>query len=148
MRNVGDVSTFIAETRVVPVDHVASKLPVDVVLAGPGLEEEMLERAHLHKIGRRKIPFIDTSDLVALKMLAGRPKDLEDVRALIRARVPGLSIAVARERTETLGGLVDDATLVATLDRIIAEETDAPAPAPVKRATGRRGRASRRPRRR
>lgn len=34
MRNVGDVSTFIAETRVVPVDHVASKLPVDIVLAG------------------------------------------------------------------------------------------------------------------
>src|SRR5690606_12726610 len=71
MRDVGDVATFIAETRVVPVDHVASKMPVDIILAGPGLEEEMLERVRMHRIGGRRIPFIDTADLVALKMLAG-----------------------------------------------------------------------------
>ncbi|KAB2896289.1 MAG: nucleotidyl transferase AbiEii/AbiGii toxin family protein [Kofleriaceae bacterium] len=160
MRDVGDVTTFIAETRVVPVDHVASQMPVDIVLAGPGLEEEMLQRVRVHRIGGRQIPFIDTADLVALKMLAGRPKDLEDVRGLVRARPASLSLEVARSRVGDLAAMVDDSTLLTTLDRIIREESAEPrpgrapsaprkpAPKPVKKATGRRGRASRRPRRR
>lgn len=159
MRNVGDPTTFIAETRIIPVRHKARGLPVDVVLAGPGLEEEMMTRVLIRQVGGIPIPFIDTADLVALKMLAGRPKDLEDVRGLIRARTADLSIAVARQRTVELGAMVDDSTLAQVLDRIIGDESEASPPnrptkprkprsKPVKKATGRRDRASRRRRRR
>lgn len=159
LRPVGDVTTFIAETRVIPVDHVASELPVDVVLAGPGLEEEMLARVQRRTVGGVEIPFVDTADLIALKLLAGRDKDLEDVRSLVRAAPPELSFEVARQRVADLGALLDDTTLIATLDRILAAEGAAapnppaprprgPARAPATSATGRRGRASRRPRRR
>ncbi len=37
--------TFIRTTRVVPLEHHASGLALDVVLAGPGLEDLFLERA-------------------------------------------------------------------------------------------------------
>jgi hypothetical protein len=100
LRPVGDVATFIAKTRVIPAIHVASQLPIDVVLAGPGLEEDMLARARRRPVGGIDVPFVDTPDLIALKILAGRDKDLEDVRALGRAGLPGRSLEVARQQCE------------------------------------------------
>src|SRR5205085_3583780 len=85
-RDIKNVAAFIARTRVIPLVHRRSDLPVDAVIAGPGLEEEMLERVEMRTIGGKRIPFVSTNDLVALKILAGRDKDLEDVRSLLRAR--------------------------------------------------------------
>lgn len=118
LRDIGDAASFIAETRVIPVVHVASDLPVDVVLAGPGLEEEMLARARPRQVGTALIPFVDLNDLIALKLLAGRNKDLEDVRALIRASPPDLSLDLARRRIADLGALLDDSTLIVTFDNL------------------------------
>lgn len=122
LREVGDVATFIAETRVIPVVHVASNVPVDVVLAGPGPEEDMMERAQLRQVGPAQIPFVDLADLIALKILAGRDKDLEDVRLLIRASPPELSLDIARQRVAHLGALIDDSTLLTTFDRVVGAQ--------------------------
>ena len=75
---------FIAQTRVVPLVHAATGLPVDIVLAGPGLEEEFLDRAVMHSIDGVAVPVIQVCDLIVLKILAGRAKDIEDVTALLR----------------------------------------------------------------
>jgi hypothetical protein len=40
-----DDSEFVARTRVLPFVHRPSGMPLDVVLAGPGLKEEFLSRA-------------------------------------------------------------------------------------------------------
>jgi hypothetical protein len=133
IRDVGDVATFIAETRVVPALHVASRLPVDVVLAGPGLEEDMMARVLRRSVGAAQIPFVDTADLIALKILAGRDKDLEDVAALGRAAPPELSLEVARRRVAELGALIDDSTLTATFDRLM--KPAAPRVRPATRST-------------
>lgn len=119
LRDIGDVATFIAETRVIPALHTASGLPVDVVLAGPGLEEEMLARVQVRRVGGVEIPFVELADLIALKLLAGRDKDHEDVRALLRAAPADLSLSVARARVAALGAILDDATMVATFDALI-----------------------------
>lgn len=75
---------FIAHTRVLPVVHLTTGLPVDIVLAGPGLEDEFLERAVMRSIDGVQVPVIEMADLVVLKILASRPKDLDDVVALMR----------------------------------------------------------------
>ncbi len=74
---------FVTTTRVLPVVHRASALPIDLVLAGPGLEQLFLEELHIEKIGRREIPFLSVQNLIVTKLLAGRPKVLEDVRELL-----------------------------------------------------------------
>ncbi len=130
-REPGDLARFVAETRVVPVVHRASRLPIDVVLAGPGLEEEMLSRVRIRKVRRVPIPFVDTADLVAMKVLAGRPKDLEDVRALVRAAPPDLDVRVARERIARLAAILEDAEMVSTFDALVVParpSKTAPAP--------------------
>lgn len=77
-------AAFIANTRVVPVVHLQSGLPVDIVIAGPGLEDEFLERAVMLSIDGVPVPVIELADLVVLKILASRPKDLDDVVSLLR----------------------------------------------------------------
>jgi hypothetical protein len=73
---------FLRRTRVMPFVHRATAMPVDVVLAGSGLEDEFLERARVVELGGCSIPMIDPADLIIAKLLAGRPKDVEDARSL------------------------------------------------------------------
>ena len=59
-------------------------MPLDVVLAGSGLEDDFLDRAREVDVGGTTARVIDLGDLIIAKVLAGRPKDLEDVTSLWR----------------------------------------------------------------
>lgn len=93
---VPDPRTFARETRVLPLVHVRSRIPVDAVLAGPGPEEEFLARASTTSIGGVRVPVISREDLVVTKILAGREKDLEDVRGILRQADAGFDKARIR----------------------------------------------------
>jgi predicted nucleotidyltransferase len=95
---------FVAATRVLPLVHLATQLPVDVVIAGPGLEDEFTTRAVRRGVDGVVVPVVDVSDLVILKVLAARPKDEEDVTMLVR--IHGDSLDYGRIRT-VLGALQD-----------------------------------------
>ena len=79
-----DDADFVRRTRVMPFVHVATGMPLDVVLAGSGLEDDFLERAKAVDLGGATARVIDLADLVIAKILAGRPKDLDDVASLWR----------------------------------------------------------------
>lgn len=76
---------FVRTTRVLPVLHVPTSIPADLVLAGPGLEDMFLERAVAHELGGVQVPVARAEDLIVMKILAGRDKDLEDVAAIVAA---------------------------------------------------------------
>ncbi len=75
---------FVRRTRVMPFVHVATAMPLDVVLAGSGLEDEFLDRARVTNLGGASVPLIDPEDLIIAKVLAGRPKDMDDARGVWR----------------------------------------------------------------
>jgi hypothetical protein len=77
-----DDPEFVRRTRVMPFVHAPTGMPLDVVLAGSGLEDEFLSRARRTSVGGTVVPLIDLADLVIAKVLAGRPKDIDDARAL------------------------------------------------------------------
>lgn len=83
---VSATPAFIEQTRVLPVLHTPSRLPVDVVLAGPGLEEAFASRAAVVEICGAPIPVISPADLLVTKVLAGRAKDIEDIRGVLAER--------------------------------------------------------------
>ena len=84
---------FVRRTRVLPFVHAATGMPLDVVLAGSGLEDEFLDRARVIELGDLRIPTIAPDDLVVAKILAGRPKDIEDARGLWKAHGAGIDAA-------------------------------------------------------
>lgn len=108
---IDDLDELIEHHRILPMEHQASGMQLDVVRAGPGPEQQMLGRVTMRKLGRTQIPFIETNDLLVLKTLAGREKDLEDVRALLRGKSAEIEVEVVRARLEELGALIDDSTL-------------------------------------
>jgi hypothetical protein len=87
---------FIARTRVIPFVHRGSRMPLDIVLSGPGLEEEFLRRALAVDVAGTMIPVISPEDLIVTKILAGRPKDIEDIRGVIQERKTSLDVARIR----------------------------------------------------
>lgn len=86
----------VEHSQIVPLIHRRTGLPVDIVLAGPGLEDELLDRAVPRRIDDVEVPVIEVSDLVILKILASRPKDVDDVIALLR--IQGAAIDEGRVR--------------------------------------------------
>ncbi len=102
---IDGTDTFIRTTRVVPLEHRASGLALDVVLAGPGLEDLFLERAVPIDVAGTVVPFISPEDLIVTKLLAGREKDIGDVRGVLSERGSALDLTQIR----TTLGLLEDA---------------------------------------
>jgi hypothetical protein len=117
---------FVMATRVIPVVHAASRLPIDVVIAGPGLEQRFLDEVELHSIERHKIPVLSAENLIVTKLLAGRPKDLEDVRELLAIRGRDLSYAHIEDLLRILERALDQSDLVHLFERLRDESAGTP----------------------
>ncbi len=107
---------FIRRTRVIPLTHRPTKMPVDLVLAGPGLEEEFLARAIPVDVAGMTVPFISPEDLLIAKVLAGRPKDVEDIRGILRTRLRALDLERVRSTLQILDQALDRSDLVSLFE--------------------------------
>jgi uncharacterized nucleotidyltransferase DUF6036 len=112
---------FVARTRVLPMEHLATGIGVDVVLGGPGLEELFLSRSREHDIEGVRVPVASAEDLIAMKVLGGRAKDDEDVRALLAANAGKLDLAHVRTVLAELEAALDRRDLMPALDAAIAD---------------------------
>jgi len=101
---------FIAATRVIPVVHRPSQLPIDLVLAGPGLEQTFLDETVEQTVAGATIPVLSLENLIATKLLAGRPRDRDDVRELVASRS-----SVDHAKVESLLELLEEALGVSDL---------------------------------
>jgi len=99
---VSDAEGLVNRTHVLPFVYVPNGLPLDIVLAGPGLEELFLSRAVPVKIGAVTIPVISPEDLIVMKVLAARPKDLDDVAGILRERRDRLDLRLIRSTLRLL----------------------------------------------
>lgn len=118
---VKDVDDFVARTRVLPFVHLPTGLPLDVVLAGSGLEEEFLRRAREIDAGGIRVPVISPEDLVVAKILAGRPKDIADVQGILRAREKEIDRARVREVLHLLEKALGQSDLLASFEAVGGE---------------------------
>jgi len=107
---------FVRSTRVLPFSHISTGMPLDVVLAGPGLEEQFLERAHLVAVAGVPVPVISPEDLVVTKTLAGRAKDLEDIRGIVQARAASLDLEYVRRTLALLEEALGQSDLTPTFE--------------------------------
>lgn len=119
---VRDIDGFVRKTRVFPFVHRKSRIPLDIVLAGPGLEEKFLERARKVDLGGVFVPVISPEDLLVTKILAGRPKDIEDVRAILRARLKKLDLRRIRGFLRLLEDAIGQTDLKQSFEKELAAE--------------------------
>ena len=76
-----DDPDFVRRTRVLPFVHLRTTMPLDVVLAGSGLEDEFLDRAREVVIGGTTVPLIDREDFSSPRFSRAAPKTSATRRA-------------------------------------------------------------------
>jgi hypothetical protein len=116
-RLIVDDPDFVLTSRVLPFRHAKSGLPLDVVLAGPGLEEDFQTRAVAVDIEGVLIPVITPEDLIVTKVLAGRAKDIEDIRSVIREHRASLDLDRIRTILHLLEQALDQSDLLPLFEK-------------------------------
>lgn len=87
----------LASSRLLPLIHEPSRIAVDVVLAGSGIEQDFLARVCLVDLGGVRVPLLCVEDLIATKVVAGRRKDREDVLGILREQAEKLDRKLLHE---------------------------------------------------
>ncbi|MDK1028717.1 MAG: nucleotidyltransferase [Anaerolineae bacterium] len=82
---------FAKKNRVLLLRHVSSETNVDISLGILPFEEEIVERSTVHKFDTLQLRIPTPEDLIILKAVAHRPKDLQDIREIFD-RQPNLDL--------------------------------------------------------
>lgn len=81
-----DVEQFAQRNRVVLLRHEESGIDVDISLGLLPFEVETVERSQVYQAGSLRVRLPTPEDLIILKAVAHRPKDLLDIEALVTTR--------------------------------------------------------------
>lgn len=80
---VDDVLDFAAHSRVLLLRHELSGVKVDVSLGALPFESAMIERSTIVRVGALRLRLSSAEDLVIMKALARRPKDIADIEGIL-----------------------------------------------------------------
>ncbi len=110
---------FARRTWVLPTLHPESGLRVDFIFSWTPYERQALERARTFHIEGSPVRFAAPEDVIIHKILAGRPRDLEDVRSILRKQKvdAGYIRSWLHQFESVLGN-----PLVSVFDEILQEE--------------------------
>ena len=100
-----DPEPFVRETMVLPCLDPGSGIRLDLVFSFSPYKREAIARALPVTIGATPVRFATVEDLVNHKIIAGRPRDLEDVRGIL-LKNPGLDMVFAEKHLGAIGSAV------------------------------------------
>jgi predicted nucleotidyltransferase len=89
-------------------------------MAGPGLEQEFLARAQRVELDGVDVPVLSPEDLVVTKILAARPKDVEDVAGILLARGENLDLSRIRGTLTLIEQALGQSDLLAEFETQLA----------------------------
>ena len=121
---VFDDAEFVDRTRVIPFRHRPTQIRLDVVLSGPGLEEEFLQRCLDVEVKGKTIPVITPEDLIILKTLAGRAKDIEDIKGVLSVQRTRLDVERVRTILRLLEKALDQGDLLPLFEKAWEDTSD------------------------
>lgn len=85
--SVSGVEEFVRKTNVLPLKDEATAIRVDLIFSFTPYESEAILRSIIIPFEGTNVHFAAVEDLIIHKLVAGRPRDLEDVRGVL-ARTP------------------------------------------------------------
>jgi hypothetical protein len=116
---IPDATAFAQANLVLLVRHAATGVDLDVSLAWSSFEHDALAACRKTRFGRVRAPMSRPEDLVVFKAIAGRPKDAQDMEALLVLH-PSIDVARLRRRVEELAVLAEAPELVVGFDAAVA----------------------------
>ncbi len=111
---------FVERTRVIPFVHAPTNLPLDVVIAAPGIEDLFFDRAQVREIDGVRARVASPEDIAVMKVLAGRGKDLDDVTSILAAYGNVLDVGYVRKTLTLLEQALGQSDLLPTFEQLLA----------------------------
>ena len=116
-----DPDVFTRETMVLPCAETGTGIRVDLIFSFSPYEQQAMTRVKTVKVGGTGVRFASVEDLIVLKMIAGRPRDLEDVESVL-VKNAHADLSYIRHWLKEFSK-ASGQSLVAQFNRIV-EETD------------------------
>jgi hypothetical protein len=80
-----DAQEVLETSFLLPLRHKESGIKVDLAIGMSGFEQQVIARSTDVPIASRTIPVASAEDLIVMKLLAGRPRDIEDIDGIVAA---------------------------------------------------------------
>ncbi len=113
-----DALEFALENRVLLVWHEATQIEADLSLGMLPFEELATQNARPRDIGGFWVPLPRPEDLVIMKIIAGRPRDIADVEGVL-ANTPNFDRVGVRVIIREFADLLDAPEILANLNRLL-----------------------------
>jgi hypothetical protein len=78
-----DPDNFVKETMVLPCIDETSGIRLDFIFSYSTYERQAIERANPVRLGGTSVKFASMEDLVIHKVVAGRARDIEDIKSIL-----------------------------------------------------------------
>jgi predicted nucleotidyltransferase len=103
---IQNAEEFARKNRILLLRHVPTETDIDVSLGILPFEEEMVERGSEKTFANLSIRLPTPEDLVIMKAIAHRPKDLEDIRT-VAENYPNLDVKRIQEWVKAFGEVME-----------------------------------------
>jgi hypothetical protein len=110
---------FALRSRVLLMRHVESGIDVDVTFGGLTFERTAIDNSKMHDIGGVRLRLPRVEDLLVMKAVARRPKDLQDMEGLLAAH-PEANLATVRQWVSEFAAAMSTADMLLDFDNLVA----------------------------
>jgi predicted nucleotidyltransferase len=99
--------------------HEPTGTPIDLSLAYLDFEDEAIQSSDEIDYAHVRIPVARAEDLVVYKILASRPRDIDDAEKLLNLHGRVIQIARVRRLVQQFCEVLEDTNRLETLDRLL-----------------------------
>jgi len=115
---ISDAEAFARKNRVLLLRHNSSGINIDISLGILPFESEMVERGQDIKLSNLHVRLPTPEDLIIMKAVAHRPKDFEDIKAVIAGH-PDLDKQRIQKWLEQFGEALESPSLWSDIEELL-----------------------------
>ena len=116
---IDDALAFATQSRVLLMRHADSGIDLDITFGALPFEKSAVDRSTAVDVGGVRIRLPRIEDLLVMKAVARRPKDLEDIEGILDAH-PEADIAESRRWIREFAAAMSMPDILEEFDRLLA----------------------------
>jgi hypothetical protein len=116
-----NIEKFVRETMVLPALHEETGIRIDFIFSFSPYERQAIMRARKVRMRDQDVYFAMPEDVIIHKIVAGRPRDMEDVRGIL-LKMPDIDTAYIRQWIEDFSAASGDNEIKKRLISIVKQQ--------------------------